>query len=121
MKIKPLLIVIMRVTFIQVAIILTLFVSAIAKSGRAQAVLNQKISLKITNTDVGAVLQSIEKISDVKFLYSSAIIESSRKVSVSVNNQSLGKVLGKILPPLQLSFEVNAPSPMLLTSNKTNK
>lgn len=105
MKKKPIDVVIMHITF-QLAIILSLMGSAIAKDSRAQGALNTNVTLNAEAEKFHKVLNSLEKQTDIKFIYSSAIINSDRKVSFSVDKKPLGDVLNELLPTLQLTYQV---------------
>ena len=105
MKKKPIHIVIMHISF-QFAIILSLIGSAIAKDSKAQGALNTKVTLNAEAEKFHKVLNSLEKQTDIKFIYSSAIINSDRKVSFSVTQKPLGDVLDELLPTLQLTYRV---------------
>jgi len=97
----------MRITLVNVAIAFSLVGTALASSVKAQAILEKEITINVTNTEFSTVLSSIEKMSGVKFIYSSAIIGSDRKISLSVNKKPLAGVLSEILPPLSLTYEIS--------------
>ena len=105
MKKKPIRVVIMQITF-QLAIIFSLVGSAIAKDSKAQGALNTNVTLNAESEKFCKVLSSLEKQTEIKFIYSSAIINSDRKVSFSVDKKPLGEVLDKLLPALQLTYHV---------------
>ena len=102
---KRVLHVVMHISF-QFAIILSLIGSAIAKDSKAQGALNTNVTLNAESEKFYNVLNSLEKQTDIKFINSSAIINSDRKVSFSVNKKSLGDVLDMLLPTLQLTYHV---------------
>jgi iron complex outermembrane recepter protein len=84
-----------------------LFVSfSSAKETAAQDLFNQKLSLQVADMKIKNVLASIEKNANVKFSYSPQLIQSSRKVSVNLQNSTLGEVLNKVLVPNQISYKV---------------
>jgi TonB-linked SusC/RagA family outer membrane protein len=105
MKKKPIRVVIMQITF-QLAIIFSLVGSAIAKDSKAQGALNTNVTLNAESEKFCKVLSSLEKQTEIKFIYSSAIINSDRKISFSVDKKPLGEVLDKLLPALQLTYHV---------------
>ncbi len=105
MKKKPLHVVIMQITFIQVSLMLALAGSAIAGEGMAQNALNKNMSLRFENQELKKVLSELEKQSDVRFIYSSAIIAAERKVSITADAKSVREILEELLVPLRLSFE----------------
>ena len=97
---------IMKLTFYQLCLIVAFANLSLALPSRGQEVLLQHLSLKVTNQSVKDVLHTIEKNTDVRFVYSSRIIDSERKVSLSLNNTTLAQVLNKLLLPLQIKYEV---------------
>ncbi len=105
-QVDDLLIRIMRITVIQCCIILVLTGIAWGKPGNAQSALNQKVTLNVQNANFKKVLQQLEKKTDVKFVFSSRMIQSERKVSISVRDVILSEVLDELLPPLQLAYDI---------------
>ncbi len=71
-----------------------------------QSALNQKISFAAQNQEVKKVLMQLEKQTNVKFVFSSKVIQSDRKVSIKAMDTPLSTVLDQILKPLQLVYEV---------------
>ncbi|MFD2164616.1 SusC/RagA family TonB-linked outer membrane protein [Paradesertivirga mongoliensis] len=107
MKKKPLHVLIMQITFLQIAISLSLMGSAIAKDSKAQAALKANVSINVKSEKISKVLSSLEQQSDVTFIYSSAIINSDRRVSLSISDKTLENVLDEMLPTLDLSYQVS--------------
>lgn len=97
---------VMRMSVYQLLLTTLLSSVALAKTSDAQEVLSQKISLEAREQSVNEVLSKIEKLVDVKFLYSSSLVRSSRRVNMQVDNEQLGAVLDSLLVPLQLSYQV---------------
>lgn len=107
MKKKPLHVVIMQISIVQMAIILSLMGSAIAKDTKAQGALNANVTVNAESQKFNKILSTLEEQTQVKFIYSSAIIKSDRKISLSVENKPLGEVLNELLPTLQLAYRVS--------------
>lgn len=118
MKKKPLHVVIMQITVIQLAIILSLMGSAIAKDSNAQGTLSTNVTVNAESQKFNKVLSSLETQTDFKFIYSSAIINSDRKVSISVDNKPLGDVLDSLLPHLDLTYRVSGNVILIKRFNK---
>lgn len=97
----------MRTCVYQLLIALSFTSIVFATSGKAQEVLQQKISLEAKQQPVGKVLSQIEKLVDVKFLYSSSLIQSDRKVDVIAENEPLANILNGLFQPLQLQYHVS--------------
>lgn len=97
---------VMHVTCTQVLLALLVVGVSFARNSRAQAVLDQKVTIQAQALDIRAVLQQIEKQTDARFVFSSRLIKTNRKVTVLATNESLGAVLNRVLKPLQIDYEV---------------
>ncbi len=58
--------------------------------------LDKKISLSVKSQPLGQVLKQIEKQANVKFFYMSSVVNSQKKISLAVSNESIRKVLDKL-------------------------
>jgi TonB-linked SusC/RagA family outer membrane protein len=98
---------IMKLTLYQIFLcaVFTGMVSATTING--QDLLKQKITVNISDQKVRDALKIIEGNSNVKFVYSSRIIDVNRRVNLSVNNSSMAEVLDKLLRPLNLKYEIS--------------
>lgn len=97
----------MRTCFYQLLIATLCTGLTFAKSTEAQEILTKPVSIDARQQSVDQVLSKLEQAADVKFLYSSTLISASRKVNLEVKQEPLGKVLDKLLAPLQLSYQVD--------------
>lgn len=97
----------MKLTFYQ--LVITVFFAGIVSAGasRAQDILSQHISVEILDKKMKDALRIIEKQSDVKFVYSSRLVDVNRKVNLVVHNMPLAQALEKLLSPLQLKYEIS--------------
>jgi len=77
-----------------------------ATPSSAQDAMNRRISLQISNQELKAVLRQISQQADVKFVYSSRLINTQQKVTLQAREQRLDEVLSQLLTPLNLAFEV---------------
>ena len=98
---------IMQVTCTQVVLAILFVGASFAFDGKAQAVLDQKVTLQVQERDVRAVLHEIERQTDARFVFSSRLIKTNRKVTVSAANETLMTVLSRVLKPLQIEYEVS--------------
>jgi TonB-linked SusC/RagA family outer membrane protein len=90
-----------------VACLLTLPTLADAGStSQKQELLTRSISLEINNEELKTVLLRISQQADVKFVYSSRVIDTRQKVTLQVQKQRLSTVLTQLLTPLNLTYEV---------------
>jgi TonB-linked SusC/RagA family outer membrane protein len=97
----------MRITATQLMFALLFLGTGYAREGRAQSLLSQKISINAKGSEVKKVLSQLEKQVDVRFVFSSKLIKSARKVTVSVKDKPLYEVLDQVLTPLGLQYEVS--------------
>jgi TonB-linked SusC/RagA family outer membrane protein len=109
MKKKSLTLVIMRITLVYATMVFSLGTS-FASNVNAQVNLDKEITLNVANNEFGDVLNAIQKLSGVKFAYSSAIIQPNRKITVSANNRTVGSILNEILPQLNLTYDASGTS-----------
>src|SRR6185312_10863101 len=96
---------IMKISLIPLLLLVLVFCSY-AKDSRGQKILEKKITLKVADEEVRMVFTELEKRTDVKFVYSPELIESSRKVNLDVKEMELYKVLAELLSPLDLRYEL---------------
>ncbi len=98
-SIQDALLTIMRVTATQLVlmVILTTLVSAASLNG--QGILDSKISLDVSNMEIKSILVEIEKQAPVSFTYRPKLIQSSRKVSLTVSEVRLSEVLDHLFSP----------------------
>ena len=99
--------VLMRFSCTQLIIVALLSTISMARVSEAQEILNNRVTIQLQNQDMRKVLAIIEEQTGVKFLYSSSLIKSERKISVNLQQKQLGEALKTILNPLQLEFEVS--------------
>jgi TonB-linked SusC/RagA family outer membrane protein len=96
---------IMKISLIP-ALLLMLACCSYANDSSGQKILDQKITLKVTDEEIRDVFTDLEKKTEVRFVYSPELIGSSRKVSLDVQDASLSRVLSELLSPLDIRFEV---------------
>lgn len=96
---------IMRVSIVQFFLVISA-VCSYANKGSAQEILQRKITIQSKQTEVTKVLTRIEKLINVKFVYSPRLIRSERKVDVDANGKKLMDVLNELLIPLDIKYEV---------------
>ena len=97
---------VMRFTIYQLLICSLFCAMSFAHPVRGQEVLSQNISLNLESTELKKVLSQIEKLAEVKFVYSSNTISGNQKISLKANNERLSEVLKEIFMPFQVSYEV---------------
>ncbi len=97
----------MRITFLQLALILTMIGTSLAKNGRAQIALQQIVTINETNIPLKRMLSQIEKTYNVSFFYSDQLVNVKQTVNVTATQRTLSDVLNDLFEPLSLTYEEN--------------
>jgi TonB-linked SusC/RagA family outer membrane protein len=97
----------MRITATQLLFAFLFIGYGYAHESYGQSLLSQKISINANGSEVKKVLNQVEKQVDVRFVFSSRLIQSGRKINVSAQNKPLYEVLDDILTPLGLQYEIS--------------
>jgi iron complex outermembrane receptor protein len=96
---------IMKITLLQCLLTVLFMGNTWANEGKAQDALNKNVSLNIHNMEIENALNQIEKLTQVKFVYSSNMIQAERKVSVNIQNQKLSDVLTRLFNPIEINYK----------------
>ncbi|AQG79834.1 SusC/RagA family TonB-linked outer membrane protein [Spirosoma montaniterrae] len=97
---------IVRACLHQILLSLALLTLAQASGVAGQQVLEQKVTLQLTNADIEKVLDKIEAVAKVKFMYNPQLFGEGQKLSYRFQNEPLSVVLDKVLSPYRVSYEV---------------
>ena len=95
----------MRLAIIPI-ILMSSVLSAYATDASGQEVLKTKISIDVKNSDLKTVLEKVQMISDIKFAFSSNIINVSKKISFSVEDKAISEILNRYMQPLGIGYKV---------------
>lgn len=95
---------ILKVSLIQLFIVLLFTSSLSAFSVKGQVKLDSRISINLTNVTFEEALTSIEKISNIKFSYNSKSIKRAKNVNLNLNNETLESALNKLLAPNNFQY-----------------
>lgn len=68
---------------------------------------NQTFTFQLKNVSIKTVLQTIEKQSEFIFMYRSDLLDTSKKVSVNADKQSVSQILDQILAGTNVAYEIN--------------
>lgn len=117
---QRLLLLFMKVTLIQFFLLVMFTDLVCAHDSNAQEILQQRLTLKLDNSEIRTVLSKIEGAAKVRFMYSPEMIQSRRRVNLNVNNERLDQVLSQFLSPLNLTYEVSKRTIILNTDNTKN-
>lgn len=96
----------MKFSIYQILAITIFTLGAAAKDGNAQGVLDKKVSLKADQQDIKTIIEKVEQMTTVKFVYSPKSINSTRRTSVNAVKEKLGDFLEKLLSPYDVSYKV---------------
>src|SRR5882757_2160320 len=99
MKYKDLLVKIMRITFLQLLVLFSVFGTSLAKESRAQAVLNTKIAINEPSIGLDVLLKRLERDYDVNFVYSPSVLGTKLKVNAFSQLRPLSELLDRLLIP----------------------
>lgn len=95
----------MKISFLQLFLALVFISVTYAFDSNGQESLNKEITLKMLDVRLDKALSALEKSADVKFAYSSRVIDDRQIVSFTATNEKLSAVLDKLLTPLDISYE----------------
>ena len=100
---------IMKITVLQILIAVGLSGLTIAspEDSYGQGILDNTLSISAENKKLGDILSRIEKLAHVKFSFNPKTIPLKEKVSVNLQDAKLKDVLGDLLEPLRINYEVS--------------
>jgi iron complex outermembrane receptor protein len=96
----------MKLTLTQVLLSAIFTFGAFAKEAKAQGVLDKLVTINAQNTEIKKVIAEIKRKTEIEFIYSSNVIQSERKISVTANEKKLGDILAEILNPLHIGYKL---------------
>jgi TonB-linked SusC/RagA family outer membrane protein len=94
----------MRLMISQVLVLLSVLTSY-ATDARGQEAFNRKFSISVRNTELKAVLEKIQAVTDVKFVFSPSIINVKRKLNFSVQEKTIGDFLSTYMLSLGIGYK----------------
>ncbi|MDR6562453.1 MULTISPECIES: TonB-dependent receptor [unclassified Arcicella] len=97
---------IMRISLYQVLMAIVFTTIAQAHKTIAQEILERKVSVQLYNQNIESILHTIEKASEVQFMYNHQIFDGKQKISFNAENEKLNKVLDRLLSPLKIDYEL---------------
>lgn len=104
--IRPGILFIMKCSFISAIIQLTFFGLLQASNANSQD-LSQKVKMQLTQASIKESFSSIQKQSDIKFLYTEELLNGvNKKVNLSVSQISVQEAIAKILTNTNLSYRL---------------
>lgn len=68
---------------------------------------NQKFTFEFKQASIGTIFQYIEKNSEFIFMYRTDLLDTSKKVSVTVNGQTVSQILDQVLKGMPVTYEID--------------
>lgn len=96
----------MKFSIYQLIAITVFTCAANAKDVAAQGVLDKQVSLKADQQNIKTIIEKVEQLTSVKFVYSPKSINSGRRASVNAINEKLGGFLERFLKPYDVRYKV---------------
>ncbi|PJJ75822.1 TonB-linked SusC/RagA family outer membrane protein [Thermoflavifilum aggregans] len=111
---------IMRFSGTQLILILVFAGMSYARPGNAQINMEQRVNLNMHDATIASVLHRLEKLTDVKFVYSLNRVNVNRRIDVDVTNARLDSILEDVLIKNGIGYEVVS-NRVVLTPGITNR
>nr|WP_293838783.1 SusC/RagA family TonB-linked outer membrane protein [uncultured Arsenicibacter sp.] len=96
----------MRFSLIQAVLSVTLTALTFAHAVNGQKLLDQRVTLQLSNATIASVLEHLESQAHVKFMYNPQIFGAGNRIVYRFRDEKLADVLKKILAPYQVTFDV---------------
>ncbi|MFC5410556.1 SusC/RagA family TonB-linked outer membrane protein [Larkinella bovis] len=109
-----------RITCLLLLITISQTSFAFGADQATKELLSQRVSLQLKNKSLKEVLSTIEKQTQVKFIYVPQNIRADRDISINAANEALAGVLERLLTPLAITYEVTE-NRIILTKGKTSE
>jgi TonB-dependent starch-binding outer membrane protein SusC len=110
----------MKFTITQSLVMIMIMGIAYAHNSKGQDYMQRRLSVKVENKNLKEVLSTIEKETDVRFVYSSQVISSNQKITLTQEDKELAVILEKIFVPLHIKYEL-AGRKIILSNQKVEQ
>ncbi len=108
---------VMKITIVQLTLILIFTFSLHAKETAGQGILDKKISMSAENMQIRKVISNLQNQTGVKFIYSPNTIHANRKISFSVQDKTLEVFFNEIIRPLSIDYKLVGEQVLLFPVN----
>jgi len=109
---------IMRLFFYQLMLATVGIGAGLASPLAAQGILDRSVTVQANNKDIGHILGLLRKQADVRFTYSTTVIDINRKVSINAIGERLSEVMNRLLLPLHIDYKVEGKQIILFRSEQ---
>ncbi len=96
----------MKLSFLNLSIVIIFAGSSLAYELTAQELLSKKVTLSMTDSALTEVLAGIENQTGVTFTYRPKLVNLRERFTILAVNESLGEILTRLLTPLQIKYKV---------------
>lgn len=97
---------IMRITILQLFIVVLLSGMSHAHPTYAQERLQTRVTLLCKSSSLKSILRDLEKQADIQFSYRKGVLEANEKLTLNITNEPLEKVLNQILLPQGVQYRL---------------
>ncbi len=91
----------------RLVVVFILLLTAMRVFATEEQLLERQISIAVNNETIDKVLMKIEKVANVKFMYSTNEVDIRERISINVKNERLRKVLERLLSPRKITYKVH--------------
>lgn len=93
---------------------LALHIQSNAGISNSQDLLSQKVTIHVTNEEVKTVLSRLNKQTQLRFVYNSAILRTTKKVTLDLDEKPLSDVLNLLLKPSDINYKIEGKQVILI-------
>ncbi len=97
---------IMKVSSLQLFLMIIATAYSYAHNTSAQELLTQRVSIRVEQKQIREVLSTLESSTRVKFVYSVQLLPVDRKITLRVENRPLSEVLETMFSPNQITYKL---------------
>jgi len=97
---------VMRITFAQIAISTVFVTSLYAKEADSQSILDKSFTISVENVQLKKVISAIQKQTKVKFTFSTNVINAERIITYSAQEKKIADFINEVLKPYYISYQI---------------
>ncbi len=110
----------MRITMVQIALITFLLSTVYAATTSAQ-ILEKTVAVQSKNLEIRKLISIVQKQIGIKFIFSVDVIKGERKVSCDIKDKTLSYFLDAVLRPLDIGYRVFDNQILLIPLSEADK
>jgi TonB-linked SusC/RagA family outer membrane protein len=95
----------MRITIVQIALMVSFGYSVYANTAEAQ-ILDKPVSITARNTEIKTIIAEVKQQVGIKFIFSRDLIKAERRISCEVKDKKLSDFLEQVLMPLNIGYRI---------------